>query len=96
MKKPITLVKNAAGTYVATKLSERFVRRTRKKFGGSLVKLAIGGVALWAGLTITGAVFGAAIGAIWWVLTLPLYHPFITTTVGVGAWLYFRGKKLLK
>lgn len=90
------MVKNAAGTYVAAKLSERFVQRTRKKFSGSLVKLAIAGVAVYAGLAITGAVFGAAIGATWWVLTLPLYHPILTAVVGLGTYLYFKFRNLLK
>lgn len=90
------MMRNAAGVYVATKLSERFVQRTRKKFSGSLVKLAIGGIAIYAGLAITGAVFGAAIGATWWVLTLPLYHPILTALAAVGTWIYFKGRKLLK
>lgn len=96
MKKPVNMIRNTAGVYVATKLSERFVQRTRKKFGGSLVKLAVGGIVLYVGAAITGAVFGATLGAIWWGLTFPLYHPFLTAIVGVGTWAYFKFKRAVR
>lgn len=96
MKKPVQMVRNAAGIYVANKLGERFVQRTRRKAGGTLVKAAVIGVALYAGVAITGAVFGAAIGATWWALTLPFSHPILTGIVGLGTYLWFKTRNLLR
>lgn len=95
MKRPVTLMRNAAGVYVATKMSERFVKRTRKKFSGTLVTAAVVGVAIYTGVAITGAVFGAALGATWWVLTLPFTHPIYTAIAVGGGYLWLKAKKLL-
>lgn len=96
MKKTVHLVRNTAGIYVASKLSERLVQRTRSKFKGTLVRAAVVGVVLYAGVAITGAVFGAAIGATWWLLTLPFAHPIVTAVAGLGTYLFFKTRKLLR